>query len=79
MAQEKRSAGNPPPTGGAVQYGSEESVHAAEPGGRDTTDRTGQPPSDGKTSPAGARDAFTSSEVTERSAGKGTATSKTSA
>lgn len=75
MAQDKRST----TPAGSVQYGSEASIHAAETGGPDTTDRTGQPPAQAGTSPAGARDSFTSSEVTERSAEKGSATSKTSA
>jgi hypothetical protein len=68
----RESAPEPPPPAAAYQEGSVESVGGG-PSGTDNDDRTGQagtPPSVRRaTEPEGNRDAFTSSEVAEQSAG----------
>jgi hypothetical protein len=78
---EKSTTPRPPHNEPSVRYGREESVGAAIPGGKDEFDRTGQPPSrEGADRPDGSRavDAFTSSEVQDRTAEKGLDTAKTS-
>ena len=67
----RESASEPPPPAGAYQEGSVESIGGG-PSGTDRDDRTGQagtPPSVRRATEPGNRDAFTSSEVAEESAG----------
>jgi hypothetical protein len=67
-------------SGSTVQYGSEESLRAAVPGGRDEAPHTAQgdvaPEASGRGA-SGADDRFVSSEVQERAAERGPRTSKT--